>query len=65
MKPTSIMNHSIIHPPSAIRHPQSGQGLLIAVMIMLLVALLGAAFVGVVSFNLAQSARHEDVVKAD
>jgi len=65
MKRIAIMRTSFTTNHSSLTNHQAGQGLLIAVLVMLLVALLGAAFVGVVSFNLAQSARHEDVVKAD
>lgn len=42
----------------------SGQALLVAVLIMVLLALLGAAFVTLISYNLAQTARYEDILTA-
>jgi len=49
------------------RYPQnqSGQVLLLAVVLMLMIALVGAGFIAVLSANLAQSSRQEDQVAVE
>ena len=42
----------------------SGQALLLAVLIMVLLSLLGAAFITLISYNLSQTARYEDILAA-
>jgi hypothetical protein len=44
---------------------QSGQVLLLAVVLMLMIALVGAGFIAVLSANLAQSSRQEDQVAVE
>ena len=41
-----------------------GQALLLAVLIMVLLSLLGAAFITLISYNLSQTARYEDILAA-
>lgn len=44
---------------------RSGQALLLAVLVMVLLALVAAAFVAVIAYSLTHAARHEEVVAAE
>ncbi|MCS6860165.1 MAG: hypothetical protein NZT92_07590 [Abditibacteriales bacterium] len=47
------------------KHPQRGQVLLLAVVLMLLIALVGAGFIAIISANIAQSESLEDRATAE